>query len=711
MHIITKFALKNAGFVYLNTLCYMQISAVFQITIKCVVTLNLSRVFVRGIDLYHAFLFVWDKLHSYYFIGKGKRRTQAVIARQQNKERNVKMSKKLLSLLTALSVSAIMLMPLSASAGSGAGGSNVSIDGQFAAVGGKLVGDITAEYVVPGGGITPKYILAVYDEGALAYINVSENGQFSLADADNVWYTAGTSDCKLFVWDEDYEPFCEPVGSEQLIVNSVSFAAADFYDDMHSDSENLYFYAEGSTSRIRCRISGNADWLVNGYPINAENAIEDYLIGNYFGTVTLTADAADGESDVIYDSVNITYYTDAVVDEVTSNDGLTEIKLLACDPELTQSDRLTVSAEQNITVKGDAASLAELQKYDVLSVQSEPYCRFEECDNIITVARKYGTGIVTKTKGNTIANGACCYFGDECCYPINTNLSDNLSVFALYTFYTDAFGYISYAEEYVGMKNYAVINSMYRSAGAVCRINITTAAGERLTYDYYKQSDVDFINAAGQYAYNLPDDASWTDLQAKNLKPVKDRVITYRLDSSQRIRIISGLNGTEITDGAYSADTNSLGDIKLRDGVKMIDAADYVEDESSSVQIIGALNNGSAYSAYAYNYGDFLIVTKGETIHADAQHGAVDKMYYDERSSMYKINVMGVDRVVNTYNYQIQNKKEFMCDALYLAYNANPVFDVTDLKDSTLKYLDDRAVIYAVTDGKLKILAVAEEFE
>ena len=38
----------------------MQISAVFQITIKCVVTLNLSRVFVRGIDLYHAFLFGWE---------------------------------------------------------------------------------------------------------------------------------------------------------------------------------------------------------------------------------------------------------------------------------------------------------------------------------------------------------------------------------------------------------------------------------------------------------------------------------------------------------------------------------------------------------------------------------------------------------------------------------------------------------------------------
>ena len=56
----TKNALKNAGFVYLNTLCYMQISAVFQITIKCVVTLNLSRVFVRGIDLYHAFLFGWE---------------------------------------------------------------------------------------------------------------------------------------------------------------------------------------------------------------------------------------------------------------------------------------------------------------------------------------------------------------------------------------------------------------------------------------------------------------------------------------------------------------------------------------------------------------------------------------------------------------------------------------------------------------------------
>ncbi len=589
----------------------------------------------------------------------------------------------------------------------------IDVTGGLIPIDGKLYGTVTAKYIDPDMESEPKYILAVYENGVLTGAKVSENGVFYVTAVDNLTYNADSSDCKIFVWDERMTPCCEPVGSERFMAQTTSFKTAEV-----ETANTGYIGCRDENGELKeFNLQYDAEWFVNGCEVQYSSDFADkYIYGNYGGEITLkdflTYNGVG--SDGVYDSVNITYYTDAVVDEVTTNNDTTEIALLTADPELSGNNKLVISPDKNVTVTGAAESLDEIEKYDVLSVKFNPVEGFENSDDIeIIVSRDCVLGTITKIDHNTYSDGARYYFGNKYDYPTNANTClYDMEAGTVCGAYIDAFGYIAYMDEYAAMQNYGIIDGMYAAeGGSVYKVRIIAADGERHTYNYYRQDMSDFLNAAVQYAYDMPDGADLQNLTAENLKPVQDRVITYLLTAQGNIRIARGVGDeeygiekTEITGAAYSAGQNTLGDIELSGGTNMLDISDYIIDGGSEIPVAASLKNGVGYNAYAYSRTgaacDFLLVTNGETNTAELRYGTINKMYFDEPSKKYKIEITDEGGPNYIFDYQSQNKYEFMFCAMHSVYNADPIKDISELADSTLRDSSEREVVYiAVGEG------------
>ena len=198
-------------------------------------------------------------------------------------------------------------------------------------------------------------------------------------------------------------------------------------------------------------------------------------------------------------------------------------------------------------------------------------------------------------------------------------------------------------------------------------------------------------------------------------------VMNYIINERGRLRITGSSSGnesgnivkTELTDVVYSADNGTLGNVKFNSGVKALDVIDYIDyGYDGYASVVSTFKDGNTYSAYVYGTGNpendphgFMMVTKGETVTAKARYGVIDKMYYDEETSSYKVDVIDAGETVNTYNYECRDLRDFLIDALCLAYDVNPLNSVSDLTDDKRLPAENRIITYTVyNDDTLRIL-------
>ena len=406
----------------------------------------------------------------------------------------------------------------------------------------------------------------------------------------------------------------------------ISFDAKQF--EGISNGSISYTDETGSKTSVK-KLDSNVKFFVNDYPVEitetytVDKFVNDYLTYNYVGDVTLldykgeTATGADGK----YDSVMVTYYEDAVVDEVViSNSGLATVRFLVNADGLGGNLQIDPDDEDR-TVKfvGDATSYEDLEQYDVLSIQREPGASLNKSANVTaTVARAEETGVVTKKGTDEITDSPLYTInGEE--YITNKALIDETDVLATnaeYTIYLDAFGYIAYYVEGINYKNYGILDRVYDTNAGEYKVRLIKADGSVDTYDCSSK------NFATYESY-------YTD--GETVKPVWERVVSYDVTSSGELRIKKAETPL-LGHDEYSLNTNRVQNVRMNDNTTALDLTKYydsikwVDDslevtgsgDASEVSVMGSFHEDTEYTVYGYgrsnsdNSYNFVIVLIGE---------------------------------------------------------------------------------------------------
>lgn len=395
-----------------------------------------------------------------------------------------------------------------------------------------------------------------------------------------------------------------------------TFAATQF-DGLGTNQ--IRFTNESGTNARNYKLDANANWFVNGYTISDNGTITEsqkntYLDNNFVGEVTLLDyQGANGEngSDGYYDDIMISYYLDAVVDEVSVNrNGETTINFIATDSSLTRAN-LTIDPEdedRTVTFKGDAASADELEQYDVLSIQADPGVSLANSQSVVvTVSKQKATGQVTRSSHDDLTDSPLYYIGDGS-YVMNPKMGNaDLENSTEYTLSLDAFGYIAYAEEGINSKNYGIVDGMFTTdGGATYRVRMIESDGSVNTYDYYRQDRQQFEEDAAKYVY----DGTVTLNGNNTLKNVMDRVVNYTITTSGAIRITGTPDSNDMAEAVnttYQLNSNRVGSVRMNDNTAVLDLTDYVDPTGATVtgstgdiSVMGSFQADSLYTVAGY---------------------------------------------------------------------------------------------------------------
>ncbi len=403
---------------------------------------------------------------------------------------------------------------------------------------------------------------------------------------------------------------------------SLEFATNQYNDKV---ANTITFTNESGTNPRNYDLSPTeTTYYVNGYKVADWAAAQPYITNNYVGNVTLLdyqgepvngnrSNGADGK----YDDVMITYYQDAVVNEVVV-DRAGEVTITFDETDGIRRPQLKfdpADEDRMVAFTGDATSYEELEQYDVLSIQTKPgVTDLSDEDVTAVVSKNKVTGTVSRNRKNDVAGGWEYFIGDDS-YVANVGIfgdSNGDPVLVNSTEYTlslDAFGYIAHYEEGASSRLYGIVDGMFTAeGGSTYRVRLVEADGSVNTYDYYKQSIDEFRTAAEQYAYNKPADAELRLDGTDTRKNVMERVVNYTITSGGDLRI-SGLaeDMTEAVDSTYQLSSNRVGSVRFNENTNVLDLTDYVDKDGEQVtgstgdiSVMGSFQADSEYTVVGY---------------------------------------------------------------------------------------------------------------
>lgn len=385
----------------------------------------------------------------------------------------------------------------------------------------------------------------------------------------------------------------------------------------------LYAYKDGSSSSVNSyKLDNSAKLYVNGVEIGGEaNAsnLNEFLVGNTVGEVTLidTPDIENSQTstDGYYDYIMVSYYVSALVDSVEEVSNGAEIYLDVYEEEMESPITLDTDDDDfsyKITLDGKAIDYKDLQEDDVIAVAYNVNNSFDDSN--------FYDMIVTR---GTIEGRVTTYSEKEDGYQINgeyyknaLNPDDNgktLEVGSEVTLYVDAFNRFVKSEETITNKKYAVLENVYLKTGEdVYMARLATADGTIQAIPF--QTKVDATQAE-KYAKIC----NVNGLAGGEKNPIADRVVEYKVTNSSSE--ISSL--TQISSGAVAesqeykatASTNKIGNIRMNDATKILNASDYDKDKAYSSLSLSDLVDGSEYTAIGFDKVDsvyrFVVILDG----------------------------------------------------------------------------------------------------
>lgn len=402
---------------------------------------------------------------------------------------------------------------------------------------------------------------------------------------------------------DDYVMVCiTPSGKNA----TVEFNADDYADDSRNykdgngnqltalDTKEFYVYESGTRTKTY-KLADGAEFFVNGVSIGkmgdgslTPGEFANYITNNENGVVTLvdTAGNATGvvngstSTDGKYDYVQITYYLDAVVEEVTPSAVAPQVFFK--NSEIPSVSNLKVDFEDEtrtykFLLDGEEIAVTDLLENDVLSVAYNVTGTFSNSNFYeVLVSRDSVTGKVTSY---SVEDG---YAIDGTYYEVNANMVSSSAITNGddYTLFLNAFGKVANYELGATSKLYGILESVYQQYGSTWYATLIDNTGNKV-------------------AYELNDQTAYTAAQtiAANTN-VEDRVVTYKVNSYDRLTITG--QPTDKTGGtteAYVLRTNRLGTIRLGDNTSFIN---YVDSSDVSSFDVSFLTDDEVYEAYGY---------------------------------------------------------------------------------------------------------------
>ncbi len=385
----------------------------------------------------------------------------------------------------------------------------------------------------------------------------------------------------------------------------------------------------------------NAELWVNGKQIGIfgddldVNDIQKYIVDNEVGTVTLVDAPQEGKAttDGYYDYVLVEYYMSGMVDSVNANGTIyfdSKQTGLPSSFKLDKDDVENGDLEYTITLDGKEIDFTDLQEDDVLAiaydVTANKFVDSEFYDIIVTRGTVEGKVSSSDTDDETFTVNGTEYKYNEDKF---SDGYDKEAVGMEVTLYVDAFGRIVKLEEASSSKKYAIAENVWNEPGPDADY-IKIVLPDGTTKDYEAKNDED------------ADDAKAIVFDGAKKKDIWERVITYKVNSSNQIYSIEPVKESEKTDDKddYSERNNKIGSVKLNDNTSILDASDYIEKggKVSDLKTVSKLIDDSEYTAYGFdklsdNTYSFVIITDGIGGYSDDTQVAVFVKAYKDTDS------------------------------------------------------------------------------
>ena len=418
---------------------------------------------------------------------------------------------------------------------------------------------------------------------------------------------------KTFVWDDNCIPYINS--------NEVMFKKDDYRCIRNNDGEgySIMVYLDDIKSKyVSYKLSSDLKICINGkeYTYTIED-IEKFITSNYLGNVTLRdiPNAESGETDGIYDEIDIQYFLDGCIEEVTAGDyGRYSICFDKYEYEMGR-EILVLDEYKNYSIKlnGKEISPSELKQGDVLSVAYDIKGNFHNSDD-------YEIYVSRETKHLNVTD----VFDDDSNQKITaadgktyvTAYADaaNMSAAKEYEVGFDIFGKIAYANEITSPVQYAILENLYATNGGIdYYADIITASGEKKSYPVTKDDYDAFINILMMDSEKFD-----TDEKLLNRQEPQNRVIEYVINSKGELNVKRTVYPW-IFEGEYDAESNRLDGNKLDSEVsKILDISDYRNDESRGYPAVSLSDFRDSISYKGYVFGmtsngsyQFVIITSG----------------------------------------------------------------------------------------------------
>jgi len=370
----------------------------------------------------------------------------------------------------------------------------------------------------------------------------------------------------------------------------------DASNDVKATANTIDFTISSTSSKTKTyKLSDKVEAYVNGIEVPYITAINTYVLNNTIGKVTLIDTPMDGNSskDGKYDYIMIDYKKWAVVDSTSSSSTVDKIYF----------DEFEAGFVANVSIDNDDEDLlvsyfedgeeagfdaikegsVVLVTYDISGpVKESDFLKFEITNTIVEGQ------VASKSK----EDGKNVYVVDGTEYKsCADDTQGELTVGNDYALYIDAAGRIVKYDETASSKNYAIIDRVYTDINAgEDKVRIIKADGTRASYIV---KDAATSTLAAQIAYT-------DDKKDGNLEALENRVISYKLNSSEEIHTIAVLS-TTIEKDEYNENSVKVSAAKMNDATQIVDLTD----------IATVAPSGSTYtvSTSTYSVSDIAAAT------------------------------------------------------------------------------------------------------
>lgn len=522
--------------------------------------------------------------------------------------------------------------------------------------------------------------------------------------ADDLLFTYAEALIKIDEDDEATIVAIYPYGK-----NDIYTLIADDYATSDLANDTIEFYVSETSSKTKkYELADAVELYVNGIKATLNDAaITNYIVNNKIGTVTLIDSPAMGSTskDGKIDYIMVDVAKWAIVDSVMMEGD--EIAIYLKDFEAGLDQPILLDTEDEDLVYSFAKDGAEVE-YDVIKeddvllvtlnvlaadpVANSNFFSFNICDTVVEGAVS-GIKTVDGVPVYTIAGAEY------------KSIAGTLKAGNEYKANLDAAGRIVKFEELASSANYAVIDRVYRDNNTdEDKIRIIKADGTR---EAYVAKDATIATTANGIAY----------VSGTTLKPLANRVVKYKTNSSGEINFVEALAVTASGLVEYNENSTKAGSARMSASTQILDLTDvYAVDENDPSTYTAADIKAGALASFVdgeqYNvlYGDkaqdgtyrFVIITEGNaTVNAATAFAVIDNVstgLNDDGSEIVVLNAYtadSTDLVELAVDEDITAPALGHGDVVVLGLDADGI--VTEINGPIYKVSDTEAALWAKT--------------